>query len=108
MDLRKLIVALHKKKEPIWKRVSEELNKPARIRRAVNLSRISNNIRDGEIALVPGKVLASGELTKKVKIAGWQFSDAAKEKIEKAGCKAVSISELAESYKKGSKVRIIG
>ncbi len=108
MELRKLIVTLNKKKEPLWKRVSKELAKPTRQRRSVNLSRINTNTNDGETALIPGKVLGTGEITKKIKVAGWQFSSSAKEKIEKAGGKALSLSELAESYKKGFKVRIIG
>ena len=42
--------------------------------------------------VIPGKVLSQGEITKK-KIIALNFSKKAKEKIEKAGGKALSILE---------------
>ena len=70
---------------PFWKRIAADLSKSTRNRRAVNLSRINRFTKDGETIIVPGKVLATGELDHKVTIAAWQFSGQAKEKIEKAG-----------------------
>ena len=72
-----------------------------------NIYKINKTTRDGETAIVPGKVLSEGELTKKITVAAWQFSEKAKEKINKVG-KAVSIKELIKKNPKGSKVRIIG
>ena len=108
IELRKLISELNKKKEKIWKRVASELARPTRQRRAVNLTRIEKNIRNGEIALVPGKVLGTGNLTKKITISAFQFSTTAKDKIKTAGGNIIPIIELIKKYKKGMKVRIIG
>ncbi len=105
-QLEALIRELKKKKEPIWKRLSKELARSTRSRRAVNLSRIEANIKAGETALVPGKVLSSGSLTKKATVAAYQFSEQAKSKIEAAGGNALTIPELVKSNAK--KVRIIG
>ena len=62
---------------------------------------------DKEIALVPGKVLSDGELTKKMTIAAFQFSKEAMNKINKKG-KAITIKELIKENPKGKNVRIIG
>jgi len=110
--LRKLISDLYswanKEKAAIWKIVAKELEKPARRRREVNLSRLSRYLKDGETAVVPGKVLGCGELTKKVTIAAWNFSQSAREKIKKAGGRAITIRQLYAENKNGSKVKIIG
>lgn len=92
----------------IWKRVAEELERPTRSRRVVNLSRINRFCNNDETIIVPGKVLSSGELNKKVVIAAWAFSEAAKEKIKGANSEAIYIEELIKKNPKGSGVRIIG
>ncbi len=109
--LRKLIVDLEilgrKKKVNLWKRISFDLNKPTRERREVNITTINRTIKKGEIALVPGKVLSDGELTNKVTVAAFRFSEKARDKINKNG-KAISIQELIKENPEGKKVRIIG
>ncbi len=109
--LRKLIIDLEnlgrKQKVPLWKRIATELNKPTRERRVVNISKIDRYTKKDEIALVPGKILSEGELTKKLTIAGFNFSEKAFEKINKSG-KAITIEQLIKENPKGKKVRIIG
>ena len=92
---------------PAWKRLAKELEKPARQRRSVNLYKVAKYCRDGEIAVVPGKLLGVGELDKPVTIAAFSFSKEAKSKVAKQG-KALSIAELLEKHPKAEKVRIIG
>ncbi len=91
----------------IWKAVAAELERPARIRRVVNLERINRVCNDNETIVVPGKVLASGSLDKKITIAAFQFSNSALAEISKKS-KAMSIEELIKANPKGSKVRIVG
>jgi len=102
-----LLILGNKEKAPLWKRLAQDLSRPTRIRRAVNIGRIQRYVRENEIALVPGKVLSEGELTKKVTVAAYQFSEKAKEKINKNG-KAITIKHLMTENPKGNKVRIIG
>lgn len=97
----------HEKNIPIWLTVAEKLEKPRRKRIEVNLSRIERYVKEGETIVVPGIVLGSGNLTKKIKVAAWRFSNSAREKIEKAGGECLSIDELVEKNPKGSGVRII-
>ena len=92
---------------PLWKRVAEDLEKPTRNRRIVNIFKIDANVEDGDTVIVPGKVLGEGDLTKKVTVAAFSFSDEARMKITKSG-KAMTISELLKSNPKAQKVRILG
>ena len=93
----------------LWKRIAYELEKPTRQRRAVNIYKINKCTREGEIALIPGKVLSLGDLNKKITVAAYQFSEEAKEKINKTG-KAITIKELIKTNPnpKGKRIRIIG
>jgi large subunit ribosomal protein L18e len=92
----------------IWKRVAADLEKPTRQRRVVNLSSINRYTKENEIIIIPGKVLGAGDLSHKLTISAFQFSDEAKEKIEKAGSKAVPLLELSKDSPQGKKIRIIG
>lgn len=92
----------------IWKRLAIDLEKPTRQRRVVNLSRINRYTKENEIIVVPGKVLGSGSLNHKLIISAFQFSEGAKEKINKAGAKIISLEELSNSDPKGKRIRVIG
>ena len=89
----------------VWKRVATDLERPTRIRRKVNIYKIEKTAKEGGTVVVPGVVLGVGELTKKIDIAAYKFSDAAKKKL---GAKAKSIFDVMKKNPKGSKVRIIG
>ena len=107
-DLIKELRELSKKQNvKIWKRIADDLNKSTRRKREVNLERINRVTKENEIIVIPGKVLASGDLKHKVTIAAFQFSEKAREVINKNG-KALTIQELIKKNPKGSGVRIIG
>ena len=92
----------------IWKRVANDLEKPTRQRRVVNLSSISRHAEENEIVIVPGKVLGAGNLERKLTISAFQFSFGAKEKIEKAGSKIVPLLELSKENPTGKGIKILG
>jgi len=98
----------NEKEAPIWKDIAVRLEKPLRNWPEVNLDKISKYASDKETALIPGKVLSTGALTKKITIAAWSFSDNAQEKIKKAGGKHISIEELMKSNPNGKNIRILG
>lgn len=102
--IEKLRKKAHQEQSNLWLRIAEDLQKPTRSRVIVNISRIERNAKDGDTIVVPGKVLGSGELTKKVTIVAWQFSDDAKKKIAKVG-KAI---EFAEDNMPKGKIKIMG
>ena len=92
----------------LWKRIALDLEKPTRQRRAVNLSRINRHTKENEVVVVPGKVLGSGMLNHKLTISAYQFSDQAKDKLEKSGAQIVSLLELSKEKPNGKNIRIIG
>ncbi len=92
----------------IWKRIAEDLEKPSRQRRIVNLSRISKYSKENEVIIVPGKVLGSGTLDHKVVISAYQFSKSAVDKINEAGSKIIDINDLIKESPKGKNIRILG
>ncbi len=91
-----------------WRRIADDLKKPSRQRRIVNVYKIDRFAREGEIVAVPGKVLSTGELNKKVSVAAFSFSDEARRKVIEAKGKALSLKELFEQNPEGKKVRILG
>ena len=95
------------KKAPIWKRIAIELEKPSRNKRVVNLYKLEKNCKDGETIIVPGKVLGTGMLTKKLNVVAFQYSNEALEKINKVG-NAVTIQDYLKKNSQGKGVRIIG
>ncbi|AGI48360.1 LSU ribosomal protein L18AE [Thermoplasmatales archaeon BRNA1] len=95
-------------KAAIWRDIALRLESPIRVRAEANLSKIEKYAKDGETIAVPGKVLAAGELTKKVNVAAYSFSAKAKEAIVAAGGKAMTLRELMDECPSGSKVRIMG
>jgi len=98
----------NKNEAPIWKDIAIRLEKPLNNWPEVNLNRISKYTNEKETALIPGKVLSTGNLTKKVTIAAWSFSEKSEEKIKKAGGKTISIDELMKNNPKGKDIRILG
>ena len=107
-NLRNLIISLKKAEKDIWTRIASDLERSRRQRRTVNLARINLYCAAKEIALVPGKVLGDGDITKKLTVAALNFSGEAKLKIEKAGGKAITITELLQTNPDAKGVRIIG
>lgn len=91
----------------VYKAAAVKLSGPASRRPEVNLSRIDRYANEGETIIVPGKVLGSGILAKKVTIVSFGASESAIKKIEAAGAKYVSLKEYI-SKKPDTKVRIFG
>lgn len=110
--LSELIGELEKKADEkgskLLERLSTDLKRPLRIKREVNLSRINMHTKDGEIAVIPGKVLGGGELDHKLTISAFKFSGSAMEKIKKNGSTVVPLSMVLEESKKGKRIRLIG
>jgi large subunit ribosomal protein L18e len=107
-NLRSLINNLKKEKMGFWRAIAKNLEKPRRIRRTVNLSRINRNTKKGDKVIIPGKILGSGELSHDLTIIALEFSEAAKLKIKKSGSDLISIRDFYESKKPVKGVRIIG
>jgi large subunit ribosomal protein L18e len=87
-----------------WKRIAKELSNSTRRRRSVNIAKINQYTKEGEMVVVPGKVLGVGELDHNVTIAALEFSESALVKIKNN----MTIGELLKKSPKGKDVRILG
>ena len=92
---------------PIWRTVAEALEKPTRKRITVNVSKINRHTNEGDVVVVPGKVLGAGRIDHAVTVAALSFSEQAIRKIKEAGGRVLNILELVEENKKGSNIKII-
>jgi large subunit ribosomal protein L18e len=103
----KLARTLWKTKRRIWRDVSDKLNAPARQAVEINLYRLSKVTAKGDTVVIPGKVLAVGELKQQITIACYSISKAAVDKIKASGSKIITIEDLLAQNPSGSGVRII-
>ncbi|EHP87780.1 50S ribosomal protein L18e [Methanotorris formicicus Mc-S-70] len=97
----------YKNNAKIWKDIARRLAKPARNRAEVNVSKINRYTKEGDVVIVPGKVLGAGAISHKVTVAAFAFSKTAKEIIESVGGRCITIEELIKENPKGSKVKIM-
>jgi large subunit ribosomal protein L18e len=96
-----------KQEAPIWIEASKMLAAPALNRVEVNLGRISRVSEEGQAVFVPGKVLGTGVMDKKLVVGAFTFSDSARSKVESAGGTALTVEEFLKKYPKGSGVRLV-
>ena len=96
-----------KRNAPIWTEASGLLSNEASNRVEVNLGRISRMAGDGEAIFVPGKVLGTGLIERKVTVGAFAFSESARSKIEASGGSALTIGEFLKKYPRGSGVRLV-
>lgn len=99
--------AYKKSKAPIWLKLQEIMERPG-TRAEVNLSKLSTFTEQGDIVIVPGKVLGTGTMDHKITLCAFSLSQSAAKKILDAGGKILSIKEFVEKFPEGSKVKIVG
>ena len=92
---------------PLWLTVATFLGKSRRTRIVLNLGQVSRHAKDGDVVVVPGKVLGSGFPRSKLVIAAFKFSPRALVKVEKAGGRCIPLLKLVEENPDGTNVRLI-
>lgn len=94
-------------KVPLWTQASRLLSNPATTKVEVNVRRISRIAEPGDALFVPGKVLGSGVIDKKVVVGAFSFSAGARTKITEAGGSALTVEQFLKKYPKGSGVKLV-
>ena len=95
------------KKNEKWLEVASLLSTPRRKRINLNLSKIDENVKEGDIIVVPGKVLSQGEITKKIKIVALGFSEMAKEKLLNAKCEVILLLNEIKKNPDAKEIKIL-
>ncbi len=107
-NIRLLRKASVENKVNVWSALAELIERPRRVKKAVNVGKLERYCNDGDVVIVPVKLLGGGNLTKKITVAAVSFSPLAKEKIEKAGGKCLSIEEIIKINPEGKGIKIMG
>lgn len=103
-----LRLAFKKSKAPIWRALEAELSGPRANRREINVGTLEEITKSGEVLVVPGKVLGTGNLGHKLTVCAYSVSEGAARKIISAGGKVVNFEDLVKKHPDGKGVRIIG
>ena len=93
---------------PIWKSIEKKFKSSRSNRSEVNVSKLDNITKEGDIVIVPGKVLGSGIINHKIILSSFSISVTAMKKVIDCGGEVITINELVEQYPDGKGVRIIG
>jgi len=104
-QLRELVIALKKQKDPIWLSVAKEIVSPRRKNKSTSLFQINKQVKDDEIVIVPRKVVASGKLEKKIQLAALSFSKTAEKEVSKTA-RIIKIQDLFNQSTKNFRVLI--
>lgn len=92
---------------PIWAYVADLISAPRRRRVAVGVGKLNKLVNDGDVVVVPGKLLGGGRLQKKVTVAALAASRTAAEAVLESGGRLVPISALVRENPKGTNVKIV-
>ncbi|MBX8637966.1 MAG: 50S ribosomal protein L18e [Thermoplasmata archaeon] len=111
LELVKLVENLYtisaKEKSPVWRDVAMRLEKPIGNRAVINLARLDRYTKEGDVIVVPGKILGMGRMSKKITVSAYMLSSSAVAKLEKAGCKLYDLQSLARDNPKGSGIKLM-
>ncbi|MFH0927322.1 MAG: 50S ribosomal protein L18e [Candidatus Micrarchaeota archaeon] len=91
----------------VWREAQPLLGRPVRARKGVNLSKLAKSTKEGQTVLVASKVLGDGYINHKLTVAALGFSKRAKEQIEAAGGKTMSVAQLKAANPSGEGVELL-
>jgi len=103
-----LRAASRKNDAPIWKSIAKKLEGPSRNWPIVNVSKIEYNADKNGKVVIPGKIMGSGTLSKKVTVSAYSFTKTAIQKIENAGGKCMIYNDFIKKNPTGKDVVVIG
>jgi len=98
----------HRHDAAIWRDLAARLERPSRLWAEVNLSALDRYAKENDTVVVPGKLLGAGSTVKKLTVAAFQASGAARKGIAKAGGQLLTLEELVSKNPKGAGVRLMG
>ena len=94
-------------KSELWRKIAKYLASSKRSRVAVNISRLNRFTKNGEIIVIPGKVLGAGKVSHPLIVAAFKFSDLAQSKINDTNGKCLSLQDLMKKNPTGENVRLM-
>lgn len=90
-----------------WHGLAQRISASTRQHASMNLGEIDAIAKEGDVIVVPGKVLSSGSLSKKIKICALSFSQSALDKIKSHKSEAVILLDEITKNTKAQGVKIL-
>jgi len=94
-------------KNQAWNKIAQILSGPTRKQSAVNLFQLDKATKEGDTVVIPGKILATGNLTKKIKICALSISDLAKTRLKESKSEFTLLRKEIKDNPKAEGVKII-
>lgn len=94
-------------KNPAWNKFAKLLSQSTREQSSVNLGEIDAKTSMGDTILVPGRVLAVGEVTKKLRICSFGISKEARENLKKTRSEWIHIADEIKRNPKAEGLKVI-
>ena len=91
----------------MWRDIAERLSGGSRRYDSINVGKINRLSNDGDIVIVPGSVLESGIINKKVTLSALKISKSAMEKLQKSGSSFKPIKQFATENPKVKNPKIL-
>ena len=95
------------KKHTKWLEIAGVLSGSRKIWRNANIEEIDNATKEGDVIVIPGKVLSEGEINKKIRVVALNFSTRAKEKLLKSKCELLIILEEIKKNPEAKGIKIL-
>ncbi len=103
--VREIVIAAYKNAK--WMRIANMISGPTRKYASVNLSDLEEKAAAGDTFVVIGKVLGSGNLTKKIKVCALSFSSSAIAKMKKSKSETSSILDEVKNNPKAEGIKLV-
>ena len=100
--------ASRKNDAPIWSTLAKFALKPSSAKRTVNLNKINELTKENDIVVIPGKVLGTGNISKKITLCSFSISLSAAKKILDSGGKILNFEDMIEEFPTGKGVIMLG
>ena len=95
------------RKHAPWMKIAHILSGPKRKYAEVSLGEIEKKSVSGETLVIPGKVLGTGNIIKKIRVCALGFSSSARIKLKSSKSESASILEEINKNPKAQGVKII-
>ena len=95
------------KKNKEWKSIADILSGSRKRWKNINLDLIEKKSKEGDIVIIPGKVLSQGEISKKIRVVAFAFSELAKEKLLKSKCEVLYLEEEIKKNPKAKGAKVL-
>lgn len=94
-------------KTSAWVKYVKLLSQPTKKHSSINLKKIDKQTSMGDTVLIPGRVLSSGEITKKIRICSFGISKEALENLSKTKSEWATILDEIKKNPKAEGIKII-